>query len=200
MSPDFFHLLSAILQGDSRKAFFQEYKSDIMLKSPHFPACAVTSSILRTPLRLDIGRDSVQLSALQKSWIRAEILERESDKSAICLFWLTHKRILLLGLSFCLLPPSVLLGFSCYHFMVFQQSWLGIFFSDVFYGLFMVSRSTIFHINWWLCWNIWLSHWENRRVVIWLIADTCSISRATFFALEIWRDYLERLHRNSLNW
>jgi len=59
MSPDFFNLLSAILQGDSRKAFFQEYRLDTMLKSPNFPACAVTSSILRMPLRLDIERDSL---------------------------------------------------------------------------------------------------------------------------------------------
>lgn len=92
-------------------------------------------------------RLSVQLSALQKSEIRAEILECEPEESAICLFWQAHNRILLLGLPFCLLPPSLLLGFSCCHFMAFQQSWLGIFFSDVTYELFMGSRSTNFHRN-----------------------------------------------------
>lgn len=47
----------------------------------------------------------------------------------------------------------------------------------------MVSRNTVFHTNWWLCWNIWISHWENRCVVIWLIADSWSTWRATFSLL-----------------
>lgn len=64
-----------IFQGDSRKAFFQEDESDIMLKSPNFPAWAVLSSLLRTPLGLDMGRDPLYNFELyrshelgQKSW------------------------------------------------------------------------------------------------------------------------------------
>lgn len=64
-----------IFQGDSRKAFFQEDESDIMLKSPNFPAWAVLSSLLRTPLGLDMGRDPLHNFELyrshelgQKSW------------------------------------------------------------------------------------------------------------------------------------
>lgn len=75
VSSDFFNLPSAILQGDSRKAFFQEDESDRMLKSPNFPAWAVLSSLLRTPLGLDMGRDPLYNFELyrshelgQKSW------------------------------------------------------------------------------------------------------------------------------------
>lgn len=67
--------LISILQGDSRKAFFQEDESDTVLKSPNFPACAVLSSLLRTLLGLDMGRDSLYNFELyrshelgQKSW------------------------------------------------------------------------------------------------------------------------------------
>lgn len=92
-------------------------------------------------------RLSVQLSALQKSGIRAEILDYEPVESAICSLWQAHSRLRLLGLPFCLLPPSLLLGSSCCHFMAFQQSWLGILFSDVTYELVLGSRSTNFHRN-----------------------------------------------------
>lgn len=75
MSPDFFHLPSAILQGDSRKAFFQEDESDRMLKSPDFPAYVVLSSLLGTALGLDMGRGPLYNFELyrshelgQKSW------------------------------------------------------------------------------------------------------------------------------------
>lgn len=75
MFPDFFNLPSVILQVESRQAFFQEDESDRMLNPPNFPACAVLSSLLRTPLGLDMGRDPLCNSELyrshelgQKSW------------------------------------------------------------------------------------------------------------------------------------
>lgn len=74
MSPDFFNLPSAILQGDSRKAFFQEDESDRMLNPPNFSTCAVLSSLHRTPLGLDMGRDPLYFELYRshelgrKSW------------------------------------------------------------------------------------------------------------------------------------
>lgn len=76
--------------------------------------------------------------------------------------------------------------------MVFQQSWLGIFFSSVFMDC-LWSPEVVSHINWWRCWNIWLSNWENSCAVISLVADTCSISRTTFYRSEgiVWKDRTE---------
>lgn len=146
--PGLFNLLSAIPQGDSRKAYFQEGRWDTMPTSRDVPAHVVTSSVLRMPNNTEVEwweRFPVQPAALCSSWIRAELLEHQSDKSAICLLWLTHKRILLLGLACCMLPSSVLLGFFCYHFMVFQQSWLGVFFSDILWTVYRLQKCSFPH-------------------------------------------------------